>query len=236
MSISVSTLLAYVETKTQAGTGTLNNTGTGIPMLNEALLDFRSELIKRNIDGSQTQESYLPTVTKPASGQGSTFAYPTDMYFLKTIEINMTTGSTNDYVQAQIMDVSNTPSQVSFDWLRLNQDMNQPMVDDRGDTFEVFPSFTNATNLTNAIKIIYYLTPTPYVNTSDTLTYPDTLDWYVLANKVAVIYYESLNKFTEADVWEQKYQKRLAKLIVTEAEGSQQPLNVQQLPTTGWEF
>src|SRR6185369_7720801 len=108
MATTVSTLLNYVEKKTQAGAGTLNNATDGLLFLNEALLDFRSELIKRGIDGAQLQESYVASVSPPVSGNGSTFAWPDDMYFLKTVSVNMTSGAPNDYVQARIMDVSNT--------------------------------------------------------------------------------------------------------------------------------
>lgn len=236
MAITVSTLLGYVELKTQAGSGVLNNSSTGLLFLNEALLDFRSELIKRGIDGAQLQESYVPTVSPPVSGNGSTFAWPADMYFLKTVSINMSDSTQNGYVQARIMDVSNTPDQTSFEWLRNNQPATLPLVDNRGDTFEVFPSFANATNLSNAIRILYYLTPSPYASTSDNLTYPDTLDWYILAIKVAEVYYESLNKFDEAAVWNKRYIDRLNKLITTQAQDSKQPIQLEGLQITGWEF
>lgn len=235
MAITTGTLLAYVEQKTQAGTGTLNS-ANGISFLNEALLDFRSELIKRGVDASGTQEAYVNTVTPPSSGNGSTFSYPSDMYFLKTITVNMTDSNPQNYVRANIVDVSNTQEGQSFEWLRANQPSNIPLFDDRGDTYEIFPSFTSSMNLVNAIRIFYYLTPTPYITTSDNLTYPDTLDWYCLALKVASIYYESLNKFEEADVWQARYDKRLAKLITTEAQGSQQPIQPGQLGLTGFEF
>lgn len=236
MATTVSQLLTYVELKTQAGTGNLNNALSGLLFLNEALLDFRSELIKRGIDGAQLQESYVPSITPPVSGNGSTFAWPVDMYFLKTVSVNMTSGAPNDYVQARIMDVSNTPDRTSFEWLRNNQPANAPLIDNRGDTFEVFPSFANATNLANAIRILYYLTPTPYSTTADNLTYPDTLDWYILAIKVAEVYYESLNKFEEAAVWEQRYQTRLNKLVTTQAQDSKQPVEPSGLQLTGWNF
>lgn len=241
MATTTGTLLAYVETKTQAGAGTLNNTTTGIPMLNEALLDFRSEMIKRGVAASQLQEAYVASVSAPVAPAGSTFAYPSDMYFLKTIEVNMTTGVQQDYVQAQIVSVSNSPDQSSFDWMRVNQDINHPMFADMGDTYEIFPSFNHATNFTNAIKIIYYLTPTPYVTTGDNLSYPDSLNWYILAKKVASIYYESLNKFNEAADWNKKYTDALNSLNTTLSEGSQQPiepsgLTGSQTGMAGWAY
>lgn len=236
MSITCSQVLAYAETKSQAATGDLNNTTTGIPFLNEALLDYRTTLINRGIDAAQTQESYINSVTAPGTGNGSTFAYPSDMFFLKTITVNMIDTNSQNYIQAQELDVSNTPDRTSFEWMRENQPNNLPLFDDRGDTYEIFPSFNHATNFTNAIRIFYFLTPTPYVNTSDVLTYPDTLDWYILALKVASLYYQSLNKFTEADYWEGKYKERLERLITSIGRGSQQPIDANPLQITGWQF
>lgn len=236
MSTTCSTLLAYAETKAQAAAGTLNNTSVGIPFLNEALLDYRTVLINRGIDAAQTQESYVPSVTAPATGNGSTFAYPPDMFFLKTITVNMVDTNPQNYIQAQELDVSNTPNQSSFEWMRENQPNTLPLFDDRGDTYEIFPSFNHATNFTNAIRIFYFLTPTPYVNTSDVLTYPDTLDYYILALKVVSLYYQSLNKFTEADYWENKYHERLERLVTSIGRGSQQPINAIPLQITGWQF
>lgn len=233
--MTTGTLLDYAETKTQTPSGTLNST-LGIGFLNEAMLDLRSELIKKNIDAAQTQESYIASITPPTYPNTSTFAYPSDMYILKTIEVNMTTGIQQDYLVAQQVDAANLPNNTSGDYIRVNQPTNAPLFDDRGDTFEVFPTFRAGMNLTNAIKIIYYLTPTPYTSTSDTLAYPDSLDVYILAERVASIYYQSLNKFNEAEYWMQSSNKRLSKLGGSLEKGSQQPLQVQKLRITGFEF
>lgn len=232
---TVSQLLAYCEQKTQAGTGNLNSATTGLTFLNEALLDFRMEMIKRGVDASQTQESYA-SASVPASGNGSTFAYPSDMFALKTIEVNMTDGSAQNYLTATQVDVANIPGQSSFSWLRLNQPVTNPLFDDRGDTFEIFPSFASAMNLTNALRIFYYLTPTPYTATADTLVYPDSLNQYLLATKICSLYYESLSKFQDANDWNTKYNLGLNKLNTTLAQGSKQPIQPTGLQMSGWEF
>jgi hypothetical protein len=228
MSTTVSTILAYAENKTQAGTGTINNTTLGVPFLNDAVVDYRKDLIKRNIDAGQISEAYA-TPSAPPTGQGSVFAFPTDYFFLKTIEVNMTDGQQQDYIQAQPLDAANTPAGTSYDWLRVNQDPNNPMFDDRGNVFEIFPSFAHATNFNNALKILYFVQPTVYVNLSDSIVYPDTLDWQALGTRVASLYYQSLNKFTEADYWEKKYGARIENIIVTQAQGSKQQLQPQGL-------
>ena len=223
MSTTVTNVLSYAENRTQSGAGSINNVSLGVPFLNDAVVDFRKELIKKNIDAGQISEAYS-TPTAPPSGQGSVFSFPTDYFMLKTIEINMTDGSQQDYVQAQPLDAANTPNNTSYDWLRVNQDPNNPLFDNRGNVFEIFPSFAYAKNLTNAIKILYFIQPAQYVNLTDVLIYPDTLDTQALSLRVASFYYQSLNKFTEADYWENKYKGRLESIIVTEAQGSKQPL------------
>lgn len=237
MATTTGTLLTYVETSTQAGTGTLNNTTTGIPMLNDAMLDFRSELIKRGVDAAQTQESYANGASTTSGGfTYSTFSWPSDMFRLKVLEVNMTDTNPQNYILAMPVDVANLPENTAFDYLRANQPTSEPVFDNRGDTYEIFPSFAYAPNTTNAIHIIYYLTPTTYSTTSDTLNYPDSLDWYILAIKVKAIYYQSLGKFDEADYWEKQYQARLNKLHDSIAPGSQQPIQAQGLPLTGFEY
>lgn len=235
MAITLNTAINYIRQKVQTDSTGLPD-ADAIAFWNEALLNYRSELIKRGVDAAQLQESYVPTVSSPASGNGSTFSYPSDMYFLKTIEVNMTDTNVNNYRTATQLDVANTPSQVSFSWLRNNQPASQPLFDDRGDTYEIFPSFANATNLTNAIRIIYYLQPTLYTATSDNLVYPDSLNWYILAEKTSALYYESLNKFDEAEYWNNKYAADLEKQTVTLAQGSKQPIQPTGLQITGWEF
>lgn len=235
MATTVAQLLQYCETKTQAGTGNLNGSN-GLSFLNEALIDFRSEMIKRGVDASQTQEAYIGSVTPPSANNGSTFAYPSDMFALKTIEVNMSDTNSQNYILASQLDVSNIPGQVSFSYLRLNQPTQSPLFDDRGDTFEIFPSFAASMNLTNAVRIFYYLNPVPYTSTADNLVYPDSLDWYILATRVCSLYYESLNKFTEADYWRNLYRQKLGDLNTTLARGSEQPIQPTGLPISGWQF
>jgi len=233
--MTTGTLLTYVETKTQAGTGSLSVSTPGIDFLNEAMLDLRSELIRRGIDAAQIQESYA-TASLPAAGQGSTFAFPSDLFRLKTIEVNMTDTNQNNYISCGALEMANTPNNTSYDFLRKNQPITNPLVDNHGDTFEIYPSFVSGMNLTNSIKIVYFLVPTLYTTTGDTLAYPDSLHSYILADKVAAIYFQSLSKFNEADKWNEDYKKKLDNLVEAIAPTSQQPVETQGLPLTGWEF
>lgn len=235
MAITVNTLLNYIRQKAQTDSSGITD-AQGINFLNDAMLDFRTELIKRGIDAAQVQEAYVPTISAPAAGNGSTFAYPSDMYMLKTIEVNTLDTTTTNYIQAQQVDVANAPSQVSFSYLRDNQPASSPLFDDRGDTYEIFPAASHWVNTTNAIRIFYYLQPTLYTATSDTLIYPDSLHSYILADKVTGLYFESLSKFNEAQYWNGEYTKKLTKFTSSLAQGSKQPIEPQPLQLTGFEF
>ena len=83
----LSTPLAFSRQQVQTDSNGLTD-AKGIIYANEALVDFHRRLVKHGVDASQLQETYIPTVTVPASGDGSTFTYPTDCLSLKTTEIN----------------------------------------------------------------------------------------------------------------------------------------------------
>lgn len=237
MATTLNTVLGYIRQKVQTDSTGLSDSN-GINFWNEAVLNYHSYLMERGVDASQLQESYVPSVSAPTSGNGSTFAYPSDMYILKTIEVNMTDGSPNNYIPATQVDVANLPSNTSFSWLRGNQPATSPLFDDRGDTYEIFPAFSQGTNTTNAIRLFYYLIPTTYTTTGDNLTYPDSLNWYIIAEKACGLYYESLNKFAEAEYWNNKYAIDIEKQTITLAAGSKQPIepNEVNVGNNGWQY
>lgn len=206
----------------------------GLAYANDSLQDFTRELIARDIDAAQTQEAYTPTTTN----NPNTYAWPTDMYALKTIEVDFTGTGGQNYLQATSLDVANIQN-VSFDWLRLNQSAGSPLFDNRGDTFEIFPVPPVATAA--GLRIFYYLQPTEFANLSSTVTYPMTLDYRCLSAKVAYLYALTLDKGgitsggLAADM-EAEYQKRLKKIIEILAPGTQQPIQPTPLAMTGWNY
>jgi hypothetical protein len=236
MSTTVAQVLSYAEQNTQAASGTINNSTTGLNWLNDALLDYRTELMRRGVDADQIVEAYVPSVTPPTGGQGSTFSWPADFYFLKTIEVNMINTNQASYLQAQILAIQNTPNQTSFDWYRINQPTDAPLFDNRGDTYEIFPTFTSSMNLVNPIHLFYFQQPTPYSSTGQNLSYPDSLDPNILGLRVRSLYFQSIKKFNEADFWEGKYKERLEKQINTLSRKSQQPNNTTPIQNSGWSY
>lgn len=237
MSILVSDVLSYANQLIQ-GNGNISNT-LGIAFLNDANRDFHLELINRGVEASQIQEAYRDASIAP-SGQGSTFLYPTDMLLLKTISVNYYSSPTGNNIQnyqiATQIDIGNTQQNQSFEFLRLNQPIEDPLFDDRGDWYELFPAFTTGMNTTQAIRLFYYLTPTVYTSVSDVIQYPESTDQYILANKIVSIYYDSLTKQAESDSFQKKYIDRLKRLVNTLVRGADKPELSNGLGITGWEF
>lgn len=207
----------------------------GILFANEALVDFHRQLVKHGVDASQIQEAYT-NGTVATSGNGSTFAYPADCLALKSIEVNFTDTNPSNYIPALQIDVSNLAGQNSFSWLRINQSVLFPKFDDRGDWYEIFPAFTASHNLTSAIRLFYFLKPTEYTSTADTVVYPENIDYRILGWRVAANFFYALGKMGDGDFFDAKYQNRVKEYIDTLGRGSQQPLQATPIQVTGWEY
>src|SRR3990167_7446294 len=108
--MTLATVLNFSRTQAQTDSNGLTD-ANGIIWANEALQDFHRRLVTKGVDASQLQESYTDGVV----GQG-TYLYPTDMLFLKTIEVNYTDTEANNYQLAQQVDISNLAGQSSFSW------------------------------------------------------------------------------------------------------------------------
>lgn len=211
----------------------------GIIFANEALFDFRRRLVSEAVDAAQTQEAYQDGV----AGQG-TYLYPADMFWLKTIELNYGDSNQANYRVATQVDVSNIPGDKSFGWLRANANPNNPYFDDRGDQFEIFPTPTSANNVSQMMRIFYFLKPTEFSSTSDTISYPESIDYRILGWRIAASYLYSLgatvgsgrNVHLVGDSFNAKYDERVKQLVATLSRGSQQPIQETSLQISGWEF
>lgn len=227
---TLSTVLAFARAQAQTDSNGLTDT-KGIIFANEALLDLHNDLIHHGIDASQTQEAY----TSGTAGQG-TYLWPTDMWFNKAIEVNFSDSTAQNYITAQQVDASNIPAGQSFSWLRQNQNVQFPLFDDRGDQFEIFPTPTVANNLTNMFRIFYFLEPTEYSATSDTIAYPESIDYRILGWRIASSYLKSLMNFEGAVAFDAEYTKKLDKLVKTLGRGTQQPMEAVPIQNTGWNY
>lgn len=227
---TLSQILAYARVQAQTDSNGLTD-AKGIILANEALVDFHRRLVSQSVDASQLQESY-----EDGTANTGTYLYPTDMLFMKAIELNYQGGQSQNYRLATQVDVSNLPGGQSFSFLRQNGDKYNPQFDDRGDWFEIFPTPTSGDNLTQLIRIFYYLKPTEYTSTSDTVAYPESQDTRILGWRVAAMYYYSLNKMAEGDAFNLKYEERVTQYCATLARGSQQPITATGLQISGWDL
>src|SRR3990167_1043533 len=215
---TLATVEAFARAQSQTDSNGLTDTNL-IIFANEAKVDFRRRLTTAGVDAAQLQEAYEDITVS----QG-TYLYPTDMSWLKAIELNYGDTAQENYITAEQVDVSNLPYNTSFSWLRLNAQQNAPKFNDMGDWFEIFPTpiATNASGM----RIWYFLEASEYSATSDTVSYPESLDYRILCWRIASNYYKSLNKFDEATFFEAEYEKRVIDLIKTLGPGTQQPLQV----------
>lgn len=226
----LSDVLSFSRTQSQTDSNGLTD-GNGIIFANEALVDFRRRLISAGVDASQLQESY-----RDGSTTTGTYLYPTDMFWLKSIELNYASTNADGYLTATQLDASNIPGNKSLGWIRTNASPSQPYFDDRGDWFEIFPTPTSAHNVTSLIRIVYFLKPTEYTAVGNTISYPESLDYRAIGWRIASDYLYSLGKVDEGLAFNLKYEERVKQIISTLSRGSQQPIQATGLSLTGFEF
>lgn len=233
---TVANILTFARAQAQTDSNGLTD-AKGIIFANSRLADFHRQLVEHGVDASQLQEAYCDAVV-PTTGNGTTLAYPSDCLALKAIEVNYFNTNAQDYVKAEQVDVSNLSNNNSFSYLRQYADARQPKFDDRGDWYEIFPAFKSGDNLSQAIRLFYYLKPTEYTATSDTIAYPESQDYRVLGFGVCADYLNSMGKFNEAQAFEQKYQARVDQYISTLGRGSSQPIKAEPLTVydNGWQL
>lgn len=232
MATQLSQVLSFSRAQVQTDSNGLTD-ANGIIFANEALQDFHRRLVQHGVDASQLQEAY----TSGTINQG-TYLYPTNMLFLKAIELNYTDTNAQNYRTAQQVDVSNIPGNQSFSWLRTYCDPNAPQFDDRGDWYEIFPTPTGSQNVSQMIRLFYFLQPTQYAATTDTVSYPESLDVTILGWRIAASYLYSLGtaRIPDGDKFMVNYENRVMQYISTLGRGVQTPLQAQALQIDGWQF
>lgn len=226
----ISAAITYARQKAQTDINGISD-ANGLAWANDALLDTTRIMFERDLNAAQTKEAFA--TISPGDDPPGQFAWPSDMYALKTVEINTNGSSQTNYLQAQPVELANIQF-VSFDFLRANQPATWPLFDNRGDIGEIFPTPTVAT----LVRILYFLQPTEYTATTSTIVYPLSLDYRIIGDKIVTSYYESLgeDKANFATKAEAKYQKRLNDLIQILAPASQQPVQPTPLQISGWQY
>lgn len=228
MATSILSAITYTQQLCQTDS---NNIGSvlGLALYNDARQEWTRDMLNRNMDAAQTQEAYRDLTTDSPN----TYLFPSDMYALKTIEVNWQDQNQQNYLQATPLDVANIQN-VSFSYLRANQSQTLPMFDNRGDQFEIFP--TPLVGNPQGIRIFYFLKPDDATDVGQAIPYPQLLDYRTLSCKMASTYYRTQNDINMAQVYEAEYQQRMNKIIKIVEPGTQQPLSPQPLAITGWQY
>lgn len=227
----VSDAIQYARQKAQTDSNGITDTN-GLAWANMGLIDITRDLIERGVDAAQTQEAYATSLgSDNPAGQ---LAWPTDMWMLKTIEVDYTNTGGQNFIQAKVLDVSNLQFQTSWDFLRKLQTTSQPYFTNHGDTMEIFP--TPVTGSPCLVRIFYYLSPTEYSATSSVINYPQSLDWRVLGDKILIAYYESTDRFELADKVNAQYLRKVNAAFNILSPQSKQPLHPESIHLTGWEY
>jgi hypothetical protein len=236
MSYTVADVITYARTLAQTDSNGISD-ASGILFASDAKQNIARALLERNVDAMGTAESYA--TLSPSDNPAGKFAWPSDMYAVKTIEVDYTGSGGQNFLQTQPVEVANLQN-ISFDYLRANQPITMPLIDNSGDVGELFPTPKVATT----IRIIYYVTPADYTSTSDTIVYPYTLDYKCLSARIAELYALSLGEgaarsryaVSLVSAMGQEYEKRLKDIINILAPSSQQPVQATPIQVTGWQF
>lgn len=229
MATSVLSAIKYAQQKAQTDINGISSV-LGLAWANNGLIDITRDLIARGVDAAQVQESFATLA--PTDAQPGRFAWPSDMWALKTIEVDYSGAGGQAYLQATKLDVSNLQGATSWDYIRLNQPTNDPQFTNHGDTGEVFPTPKSSC----LIRIYYYLTPTEYPDVGTAIGYPQILDYRALGDKILESYYQSLEKFDVAQQWAAEYGKKVNDAINILGPQSKQPIQPESLQITGFEF
>ncbi len=225
----VSDAITYARQKAQTDSNGITDV-LGLAWANNGLIDITRDFIARGVDAAQTQESYA--TLSPSDSQPGRFAWPSDMWALKTTEVDFTNTGGQNYLQAGKLDVANLQGNTSWDYVRLNQSTSDPKFTNHGDTGEIFPTPRTAC----LVRIYYYLTPTEYSTVGSTISYPQSLDYRALGDKILIANYQAQEKFDVAQFWQSEYQKKFNDSFNILAPQSKQPITPQPLQITGWEF
>lgn len=228
----LSDALAFARAEAQTDSYGLTD-ANGIIFANEALLDFRRKLVASGVDAGQVTEF----VQEGTVGDGI-YDYPTNpsMLWLKTMSLNYANTTQQDYRTATQLDASNIPGNKSLGWVRTNASTSNPYYDDRGDEYEIFPTPTAAHNVTSLISMLYFAAPTEYTATTSTIVYPESLDYRIIGWRIAANYLYSLERISQGDAFNFKYEERVKELIATLSRGSQQPIQSTPIQDTGWDY
>lgn len=235
MATSILSAITYARQLSQTDSNGISDT-TGLAFANDALQNMTRALVERNINASKIVELTIPLVAgtgKYNFPDGTLYTNSAAMFSLKTIEVNFSDSTQQNYLQPEEVEISNAQGQ-PFDWLRVNQSTRHPLIANYGGSFEIFP--TPVASNASGIKIVYFQVPTEYPDVGSPILYPATLDYRMLGARISSLYALTLSDFSSAQAFEGEYQKRLKDIINILAPVSQTPITAEILHISGWQF
>jgi len=203
----------------------------------DTLFEIRRAFAEAGVDAGKVAE----VVFSPTAGIG-VYNYPDGtgtapaFFAMKAVGINFNNQAQGNYLPAAKFDPSNPPQGYSVDYLRVNQSTQNPLWDDKGSFFEIIPTPQANMNLTNAVKIMYFIQPSPYVTVNDVLDYPESIDPYILAYGIAEKHLESLGKDDMAAAKRKKMLEKMSGIVPTLGKEGQGSMTPQSISLTGGEF
>ena len=234
----VGSVTSVVRNLAGENSGTLTDTLV-IDFANAASMKMRKMMIENGIDAAHVAIGSI-TLT---DGVGI-YSYPDDMFYVpKYIEVNWwDTSDSGKWKQAGSVAEVALPPDTTISYLRDNQDSNQPLIDYRGDTFEIFPtpqaSFWGGvagSTYPNAINIFYYTQPTLYKSVSDSLSFPESLDYFSFARLIKAYWDVKMGKLPEQEI-DGIFQLEVGKFIKMIKVQVGNPQRARGIRTTGWEY
>lgn len=149
------------------------------------------------------------------------FDIPADVLLVKNVAIDLT-GQGKKFPVTPV-DGANLPYHSTLQYLRESQPMATPLIDFRGDKFEIFP--TPTVNVLGGLEWQGHLLPEPYTLVTDEVEYPFTQDIYALGNGIAALYLEPLDAERSAALAKEAF-GRVLEIIDMNGPGSQIPVKM----------
>ena len=208
----------------------------GINYATDAQRELQLRMIKNHKD-LFNQDSYRDITATEIVGGASPgrFLLPTDCFTVKAIRINLVDPTNPSYYKKpDQVDLSNLPEGITWEWLKVNQPVDQPLILWHGSWFEIAPTPTVV--ITSGLFLSYFLGPTDFVATTDFIQYPYSLNQNVLANKITELWYKSYQDFDSATPFGEKADQLLQDIEDAIGAGSQTNPEAKDSGDTGWNY
>lgn len=201
-----------------------------ISLWNDAYLDFQRKLCLKRED-----IFFVEAKSNFVQDDGK-YLLPDDCLAIKSVEVAYTDPtSVQDYKKAEEVDTANLPSGTTWEWLKKNQPKTNPLIDIRGNFFEIAPA--PDADKTDAIILKYLQVLPRFTAVSDTLGYPLENSYEIVAKKVAALFFKSfMLDYNASNQWEALYRSEIKEYIDNITPQVSSSTKTRLIGWTGWEF